>query len=142
MNRCTRALGPILLAAGCGIFPTGPADSVLTETIGMEFTLRERVLEIPFHVTNRSSSTIYLAACGDRVVATIERRQGVRWEHYEGDWCPANVIHTLALAAGHSREDRHRFWRPEPGSYRLRLGIGYRSQPAQWVETSNPFVVR
>ena len=142
MNRCTRAIGLILLAAGCGIFPTGPADSVLTETIGMEFTLGERGVEVPFRVTNRGSSTIIFTACGDRVMALIERRQGPFWEYYEGDACPANVTHSLALAAGHSRETRHRCWRCEPGSYRLRLGIRYPNQPAQWVETSNPFVVR
>lgn len=115
---------------------------MLTETIGIEFVLRERGVEIPFRVTNRGSHTIVFAACGDRVMALIERRQGPFWEYYEGDACPANVTHSLALAAGHSWESRYRCWRCEPGSHRLRLGISYGSQRPQWVETSNPFIVR
>ncbi len=56
---------------------------------------------IPFDVTNDGDATAFIAACGDRIAASVDRRVNGRWEQFAGGICFADrLVVPLELRAG------------------------------------------
>lgn len=140
------AFGLILLsAAACQQLATDPHDvQVLVQTEGATFVRAAATsfAEVPFRVENQGNSTIYLARCGERLTAVLDRWEGGQWVQHSGDACQAiYAMNPVPLAPGAWLSNVRGV--PEPGRYRLRPGIVLTAgEPSEWtVVMSNEFTV-
>jgi hypothetical protein len=97
---------------------------------------------VPFTVINRGSSSVFVARCGDRVMAALDRWNGHSWVQYSGDACQANLITAgLELTPGSSATASRSVF--EPGKYRLRIGATDAASGAfDWATVSRGLEVR
>jgi hypothetical protein len=124
--------------------PLGPA------TLDVQVVTAETVIERPeqgaagveFRVTNRGAATVYLAMCGLRVMAAVDRREDGIWNPHSSDACQAHVdMSSLALEPGETVESSRGI--VEKGEYRLRIGtVRDFGQEPVWTTLSNPFAVQ
>lgn len=153
MTRRMAVVFTVVMALGCG--RSGDAAGILgstalaasrvqVQTLGTEFDRPApgTFASVPFRVTNRSTAPVFVARCGDRLMATVEGWDGRGWASYSGDVCAAvHPMDPVPLAAGVKREAARAIG--EPGLFRLRLGlatqVGAELQP---VALSNAFRVR
>lgn len=135
----------LLFVAACQQLATGPGQSQLrVETTGTTFTrgAAPEFAVIPFVVTNQDSRPIYLAWCGERLMAALDRREAGQWVQHSGDGCLTNQdISPVELAPGATVQSQRGV--TEAGEYRLRLGSsGSPAEPSQWVVVSNEFTIQ
>lgn len=115
--------GAVLVMLGACSSPGGPANAVEVNVSGATF---ERVgtpaiATVPFSVTNRGSAPVFVARCGSRVMAAVDRWNGQRWVQHSSDACLAIYMSAaLELAPGASAAASQSVL--EPGKYRLRIG--------------------
>ena len=133
----TRLAAAFLVASGCS--SPNAADLVRVQT---QTNVAARGAPVRFAALNTGDATVYLQACGGRVLMIVQRRQGDSWQDYSGAACLAIYsMSPLALAPGAERSDSLALG--DPGQYRLRLGVSLDgSNPAEWNAISNPFDVR
>ena len=128
---------------GCAA-ATEPGGQVRVEVLGVSFErgTEGHAASVPFVVANSGTASVYLARCGARLMAAVDRWEGGRWNQYSGDACPAIYpMDPLALAPG----TRHQGVRAigEPGVYRLRVGVAAPTGAAvEWLVASAPFEIR
>jgi hypothetical protein len=141
--KCLLAVLSVALALGCTL-ATAPANGVRVETLGAVFDREPggSFAPVPFVVTNAGAGSVFLAPCGERVMAAVDRWAGARWVQYSGDACPAVFsMAPLELPPGSRLESVRGIG--EPGRYRLRLGVvAAASAPTEWSAVSAPFEVR
>lgn len=135
---------PLLLAAplaACGSDPALPAPGGIVVTASVDANPILSGPDVTFRVENRSSDTVYLARCGERIMAAVDRREGDRWVAYRSDACRTDLrMDPLRLAPGESATDRHAV--QIPGRYRLRLGASRSPGEAPvWDVASHEFEV-
>jgi hypothetical protein len=94
---------------------------------------------VPFSVVNRGRSTLYLARCGERIMAVLDRWESGRWVQH-GDACltdrrmdPWPVSPSATLTSTH-----HVL---QPGRYRLRPGVSTGGTKSWTVAFSNEFTI-
>lgn len=59
---------------------------------------------VPFVVEKTGGNPIYLARCGERLMAALDRREGGQWVQHSGDGCLTNQDMTpVELAPGATR---------------------------------------
>lgn len=119
------------------------AARVSVETIGTDFERPAQGgwVSVPFRVTNRSNGSVFLARCGERVMATIDRWGGTGWEIYGSGACQGiHRMDPMRLAAGAARGGATAIG--EAGLYRLRIAVAASAtEEADWA-ASNTFRVR
>jgi hypothetical protein len=135
----------LLFVAACQQLATGPGQSrLLIETAGTTFTrgAAPEFAVIPFVVTNQGSRSIYLARCGERLMAAPDRREAGQGVQHSGDGCLTNQdMSPVELAPGATVQSQRGV--TEAGEYRLRLGSsGSPAEPSQWVIVSNEFTIQ
>ncbi|MGH7476208.1 MAG: hypothetical protein ACRELD_07955 [Longimicrobiales bacterium] len=134
-----------LSLAACDADLTGE-DSALRVVPDATTYLRDATLgtaDIGFTVLNRGTTIVYLARCGDRLLAAVDHWVTGGWTQQSGDGCltiydgsplevqPGQTLHSL------------RVLHAEPGRYRLRLGASEApTVSAAWTATSDDFRVR
>jgi hypothetical protein len=132
----------IVLLAACSS-PSGPASVVEVSVTGANFERigAPAIATVPFSVTNRGSSSVFVARCDSRVMAAVERWNGHSWVQYSSDACLA--IYTTAameLMPGASVTTSRPV--PDPGVYRLRIGTtASASGEPDWSIVSGQFQV-
>lgn len=124
-----------LIAAGCGgVTDTDDVAVVPTErafTTGAYAT---------FVVRNETRETIHVDRCGNRVLAGIDRREGLLWENEMAALCALSVISTpLALASGESVTDSVLV--RNPGVHRVFVGYGRGDLRILYQARSGSFIV-
>ena len=76
-----------------------------------------------FVVRNDTRETIHVDRCGSRVLAGLDRRQGLAWANEMAALCVLSILSTpLALAPGESVTDS--ILVRSPGVYRVVVGYG------------------
>ena len=131
-----------LVLAGCSS-SSGLSEALRVRVGGGVFEGEPaRAALVPFEVVNASTRDLYLARCGERLMAAVDRWNGVRWVQHSGDACLTVAdMSPLRLAAGASHQSTRAI--AEPGMYRLRLGVSAApSAEYAWDATSAPFTVR
>jgi hypothetical protein len=107
-----------IFALGCG-GPTEPSDVVVIPTAGA-FSVDEHAT---FVVRNEGRETIYLARCGERVQAGVDRRVGLRWQNEMAGLCILSLyVPPLQLEPGESVTDS--VLMRSPGTFRVFVGYG------------------
>lgn len=115
----------LFLAAACqdlGTEARPPVISIHTESTAFELDPVQGMTTVPFVVANRTRATIYLARCGERLMAALDRWQDGRWVQVSGDACQTHLpmvplpLPSLATTSGERVLDR-------AGRYRLRPGV-------------------
>ena len=138
------ALAPLLALFGCQALFTEPTPSAVHVRVDASRFTRDpatSAASVGFSAQNNGGVTVYLARCGDRLMAAVDRWQGNRWLQYSGDACQtAYNMSPLPLSVGeehHSARSVH-----EVGRYRLRLGIGGAPDTGSaWTAASEPFII-
>jgi hypothetical protein len=136
------AAAAILATAACDGLFTGPDGALRVRTDGTRFVRdAQGFAQVSFTAENRGADTVYLAPCGERVMAALDRLEQGRWVQHSGDAClHLLVAGPFALAPGAT----HASFRGvmEPGVYRIRPGVHPRpgAEP-EWRWTSNRFTV-
>jgi hypothetical protein len=133
----------LALAHGC-TSATAPSGGVRVDLLGATFDREPggSIASVPFAVRAVGTRSVFLARCGDRLMAAVDRWDDGRWVQYSGDACLA--IHPMAPVElrPDSRLEAVRVI-GEPGRYRLRLGVASAGgEPADWSAASAPFEVR
>lgn len=107
-----------LIAAGCdGVTGT---DGVAVVPSARTFSTDAYAT---FVVRNDARETIHLDRCGNRVLAGLDRKEGLGWENEIGAFCFLALLSTpLALAPGESVTDS--VFVRGPGVYRVVVGYG------------------
>lgn len=92
-------------------------------TEGMVFALPAAGgADVPFAATNSGSEPLFLARCGERIMAAVDRLKNGRWTQYSGDVCQAiHPMDPLRLAGGDTVRGVQGV--REAGRYRLRLAV-------------------
>ena len=141
-RRLSAALPAIVMLSACSS-PAGPRNVVEVDVAGATFDRvgAPAIATVPFSVTNRGISSVFVARCNSRVMAAVDRWDGHSWAQYSSDACPA--IYTTApmeLVPGASVATS----RPvlDAGTYRLRIGTAAAasSEPG-WSTVSSQFQV-
>ncbi len=142
INRLS-VLAATVICAACST-PTTPASNI---EVSVPATAFERVgtlpvANIPFTVTNQASTSVFLARCGGRVMATVDKLTGDTWTQYSGDACTATQSQALFELPPGSSVDAVRAV-PDAGKFRLRIvtGPAYNT-PNLWSITSEDFEIR
>lgn len=135
-------LGLLLGACNSPVDPDAVALEVHTQASEFVISPGEESVSVFFTITNRGATTAFLARCGERIMAALDRREGGIWVQYSADACLASVtMAPLEITPGQSlhgtREIR------ETGEYRLRIGVSADASDQQaWTPTSSSFTVR
>lgn len=134
----------ILLLGACNspIDPNAVALEINTQASEFVISPSRGSVSVPFKITNRDATSTFIARCGDRIMAALDRREGGTWVQHSGDACLTNVaMAPVEIAPGQSLEATREI--REAGQYRLRIGVSADAsdQPA-WTPASNPFSVR
>ncbi len=118
MNMKTAALvGLACLTLAC----EDPA-SVTVQLPATRFSITAGNATIAYSVHNLTQRTVYITACGSRIVPQINRLLGDAWLQYSSMACLANVpMLPIALAPGAVRLDSVSLW--EPGTYQILVGL-------------------
>jgi len=123
--------------------PTTPASNI---AVSVPATTFERVgtlpvANIPFTVTNQASTSVFLARCGGRVMATVDKWTEDTWTQYSGDACTEVQPQALFELLPGSSVDAVRAV-PEAGKFRLRIvtGPAY-NVPNLWSVASEGFEI-
>ena len=97
---------------------------------------------VRFFVVNQGDHPVYVARCGDRLMAALDRREGLRWMPYSTDLCQAIYrSEPVKILPGEARSDIRTV--QESGHYRIRVGTQRdRNGATRWDVTSNAFEVR
>ena len=140
MKRRYALVAILILAPACGLF--GPRDPVRVEVLGDNFERRSAYLgaSVPFVVENLGKRSVFLEQCGQRVMASVERRVGPRWEQYSGDACTTAVSRVRLEVPPGARVEASRVIL-DPGRFRLRPGVEVGSG-VDWSYASRAFEVR
>lgn len=94
-----------------------------------------------FVVRNETRETIHVDRCGNRVLAGIDRREGLLWENEMAALCPLSSLSTpLALASGESVRDSVLV--RNPGVRRVVVGYGRGDLRILYQARSGSFSVR
>lgn len=135
--------GMAALGASC-TSPVGPSVGLRVETSAEVFVIpaRGESVAVRFVTGNLGEKPVYVARCGDRVMAAVERWEATEWVQFSGDGCYAVYnMALLAISAGERREDTRSI--RERGVYRLRLGSAPEAnQQPGWNLVSNVFEIR
>jgi hypothetical protein len=136
------ALLLVALVAGACASPTDPSFDVSIQTSEAAYTWSPSPVAVAYTVTNAGSAPVNLTTCGDHPLAAVERL-------LDGEWVPGNSLACIAILRqvaivvspdGAADFSVHLLF-PEPGSYRLRLGVHTSPQHLAWSGTSNRFEV-
>jgi hypothetical protein len=135
----------LFLAAACQQLSTGPEPSAVSVRTEASTFVRDAAFGsamVPFAVENRGRSTLYLARCGERLLAALDRLESGQWVQHSGDACQTvYAMDPRHLAPGATITSVHRV--NEPGRYRLRPGVlATAGGPRSWTAAvSNEFTV-
>lgn len=111
------------MLAGC-FPPSAPESAIVVSIDGAVFqrTGAPGSATIPFTVANRSGSSQFVARCGTRIMAAVDRWNGQTWLQYSGDACTTQLpMAPLELNSGAVASATRAI--AEPGRYQLRIGI-------------------
>ena len=132
------------LVLACG---GNDAPRVHVATAGSDFIRRgsdaSLAVLVPFTITNRGQQTIYVPACGNRPMVTIDRGNGSGWEQYGGTRCIDIYLQVpIELRAGQSVSDSYAM--SEAGTYRVRVSYSLTRSSFEKTEAaaSGAFEVR
>ncbi len=135
--------GATALFAACPAL-SGPGNGLEVNVSGAAFERigTPAIASVPFSVVNRGSASEFVARCGSRVMAALDRWNGQSWIQYSGDACiaiyttaPLEVAPGASVAASRSV--------PDAGRYRLRLGAADAATGGfDWSIVSRDFEVR
>jgi hypothetical protein len=143
MTMRTPALSLLILLLSACQSVMEPGDAALElQTQGSEFVISptEESASVPFTVTNHGPASVWIARCGDRLMAALDRREGGKWVQYSGDGCLMNTLTgPVELGAGEVLQGARGV--VDPGQYRLRIGVSAAGQIG-WDRASNGFIVR
>ena len=134
------ALGLVVL--GCRD-PVGSEPTLRVSTSAPVFARGENgvAAQVAFTVLNLGAQPVLVARCGDRLVAALDRREGLLWTQYSGDYCLAVFPMDPALMQpGEERSEMRSI--TEVGTYRLRIGREINNGETRWDVTSNVFEIR
>ena len=136
--------GAVAMLFGACSTSSGPA---MVLQVNLPASVFERtgtpaIASVPFSLLNRESASVFVARCGDRVMAALDQWDGQRWTQYSGDACTTVQIQTpLELAPGASVAASRSVL--EPGKYRLRIGtVAATSGGFDWSTVSRDLEVR
>jgi hypothetical protein len=135
----------VLLAVSMLLSQAGCESSTAPELTDLRIATAERTFQrgsdIPFAVTNTGAIVVYVAACGPRVAATLDRNERGRWVGYSADICQA-VYSAAPLPVAPGAVIQETWSIQNPGRYRIRVAASSSSKKdRQWSVTSRPFVV-
>ncbi len=138
------ALALLLAVAACQELLDPLPVQLLVQTEGTTFVRDPAagLAAVPFTMENQSNRTIYVARCGERLMAALDRWESGQWVQHSGDLCQAiYTMDPLALAPGTSLSSVRGVL--EPGRYRLRPGIRLApTEASEWsIAVSNEFMV-
>lgn len=105
---------------------SGPADVIEVDVPGERFQRigSPAIATVPFSISNRGSASAFVAQCGTRVMAAVDRWNGQTWTQDSGDACLAVYMSTpLELPPGASAAAARSVL--QPGRYRLRIGVAH-----------------
>ena len=131
--------------------PFGSRVGSLAETVQVRIPQEKFVLpppghsvSVPFSVSNRGSTAIFVDRCGSEVSAVVDRRHNGGWHQYMGAYCLAHLSSfPLELAPDETVQSYIAI--REPGEYRIRIGVRTSLSNAtewEWTPVSNRFTVR
>ena len=128
---------PGLLPA-CATGPTGADPEGIVVTASAD---SGPAAGVSFRVENRTGRTIFLARCGERIMAAVDRWESERWVSHASDACQAvQRMDPLPLDPGAAAGGAQAV--QLPGRYRLRLGAASaRGEPTVWDVTSPDFTI-
>jgi hypothetical protein len=131
-----------LLFGACQSTVDPSATALQLRTEGSKFVLSASTgsVSVPFTIKNRGSASVFVARCGGRVRAALDRREDGRWVQYSGDACLAIYPMDPVEVGAHQVLRGARAIR-ERGQYRLRIGVTEEGESV-WKRTSNSFTVR
>lgn len=143
------AAAGLLALSGCDTLDTlateaaSPIEAIHVETDASYYVRPSATVpaSVQFTIENRGTRAVAIHRCGERVMAALDRRDGLGWEQFSGDACLANqMMVPLELAPGARAAGIQMV--QQRGVFRLRLGID-RGGAAQvmWTVTSNEFTV-
>ena len=97
---------------------------------------------VRFFAVNQEETPVFVARCGDRIMAALDRREGFQWMPYSTDLCEAiHMSEPVEMLPGEARSDIRTV--QEVGRYRIRNGTQRdRNGATRWSVTSNAFEVR
>ena len=137
-------IGSAIATFGACSPSSGPANVLDVSVPGAAF---ERVgtpasASVPFSVTNRGSASVFIARCGSRVMAALDRWNGQGWIEYSGDACKAvEMMAPLELAPGASVTTSRSVL--DSGKFRLIIGTADgASSSLNWSIHSRDFEIR
>ncbi|HEX6940369.1 MAG TPA: hypothetical protein VF158_13225 [Longimicrobiales bacterium] len=142
VRRSTAALAPLAFLA-CGAFsePEGPELGVTVAPSVIESPSDDWIV-VSFEVVNHGGSTAYVSACGERVLAAIDRLTDAGWVRHASDACLAIYpMVPIEIAPGDTLRGR----RSIAGAGRFRLRIGARAgrdDRERWDAASNAFTIQ
>ncbi len=122
---------------------SGPISVVEVNISGASFARvgTPAIATVPFRATNRGSASVFVARCGTRVMAAVDRWNGQAWVQYSGDACVA--IYTVAgleLTPGSSAVASRTLL--ESGRYRVRIGTSNTASGGfEWSIVSRDFEI-
>ncbi len=138
------------IAAAATLIPLTAACTLLNPSAGpLEVEITEVAIQPPpaggalvmFSVTNMTSASVWLARCGDAVIAAVDHAVGPGWDQYSGGAClHIYDMSPSELEAGATVSSARSIL--NSGTYRLR--VGFREEPAgkvSWDAMSDWFKV-
>ncbi|CAN5713645.1 hypothetical protein BH23GEM6_BH23GEM6_24330 [soil metagenome] len=135
----------LLVAAACQPLITRPEPSTIMVLTEGSIFVRDATpgsASVPFTVENRGTSTLYLARCGERLMAAVDRWENGQWVQHSGDACQTVYpMDARPLAPSASFSSARQV--SAPGRYRLRLDArSAPTLPSEWTTAvSNEFTV-
>src|SRR5258706_14590979 len=121
-RRLPLIVGAIAMFGACSA-SSGPVNNLDVNVSGAAFERigTPAIASVPFSVVNRGSESEFVARCGVRVMAALDRWNGQSWIQYNGDACIA-IYPTAALEVAPGASIAASRSVPDAGRYRLRLG--------------------
>lgn len=131
-----RTLALISLTTACSSSPVQPTTELLAETVGTEFTLSDRRVEVPFSAVNTSAdATRYVWLGPGGVCVSVERLGSLGWRQLGNGACyPASA---LALAPGERVDGEVTFY-DFVGTFRLRVHTSDRADQSGYESGGRP----
>jgi hypothetical protein len=142
-RRSPLIVGAIAMLGACSA-SSGPANGLNVNVSGAAFERigTPAIASVPFSVVNRGSASVFVARCGARVMAALDRWNGQSWIQYGGDACIA-IYTTAALEVAPGASVAASRSVPDAGRYRLRLGAAdAATSDFDWSIVSRDFEVR